>query len=54
VRHLRAVTKPIKGELWQEIVCQVSSILAAILGSFGGESPFFQYLVDKCDLPSNT
>jgi hypothetical protein len=54
MKHVRPLSRrtPVRAALWQEILCQLNIFIAALLGSFGGASPFLAFIEEKCDLPS--
>ncbi len=50
MKHIKHVTKgtPVSATAFEDIFCAVTSVVVAILGSFGGAAPILDYLEDKC------
>jgi len=50
MRHIQKISnvRVEKADQFQDAVCAVVTILAAILESFGGESPIANYIESKC------
>lgn len=53
MKHLNPMTHalPGKAEQWMDVVCALAVTVNSLLQFFGGESPFFMYVEDKCDIP---
>jgi hypothetical protein len=56
VKHITSVSKmqPAKANEFQYVVCKVAQVIYDVLGAGGGNVPFLSYIVEKCDLPTET
>ena len=54
MKHVKKLSqaRPVQAAAWQDILCELASVLNAVIAAFGGASPIAAYVDDKCALPT--
>lgn len=54
MKHMRCISQgnPVRGNAFHEFICAFAVAMNAIISATGGTSPIFQYIDEKCDLPT--
>lgn len=57
MRHIQKISagRPSTADQFQDVVCALAGILAAVIQAFGGASPIAEYVDSKCafETPTN-
>lgn len=53
MKHIRLLgqSRPTRAAAWQDIVCEIASVINAVVAAFGGASPIAIYVDEKCAIP---